>query len=254
MDNHFHLLVETPESNISDAMQSLQSGYANWFKARYKLVGSVFQSRFKAILVENSSYLLMLLVYIHRNPVRAGLVAKEHDYHWSSSKNYDGSKVDEITSTERLLAEAGGVDNYLCISCREMDLEHIYGKNSIIGSDIFYAKMQKQAREQQQDKNIPELVKVMQYSTAAIEHAVMHVMHIDKTALYQKRSRELARKFFIHFLKHETALKMAEIAAMMNSSHVAVTILSCGFERELQKNKKLQKIYGEIKEKLHAKL
>ena len=56
MDNHFHLLLETPQANLSKAMHHLNTSYANWFRFKYRLVGSVFQGRFKAILVEKDSY------------------------------------------------------------------------------------------------------------------------------------------------------------------------------------------------------
>jgi len=52
MDNHFHLLIQTLEPNISNIMQTLQGGYANWFRFKHRLVGPLFQSRFKSVLVE----------------------------------------------------------------------------------------------------------------------------------------------------------------------------------------------------------
>jgi len=53
-------------------MHYLNASYANWFRARYKLVGTVFQGRYKSILVDEDSYALVLSAYIHLNPLRAG--------------------------------------------------------------------------------------------------------------------------------------------------------------------------------------
>ncbi len=74
MDNHYHLLIETLEGDISSIMQKVQSGYANWFRAKYKQIGPLFQGRYKSVLVENHAYLITLSCYIHLNPVRAKMV------------------------------------------------------------------------------------------------------------------------------------------------------------------------------------
>jgi REP element-mobilizing transposase RayT len=71
MDNHFHLLVCTPDANLSKAVQWLKVSYSMWFNAKYRRVGPLFQGRFKGILVDtNESWLLELSLYVHLNPVR----------------------------------------------------------------------------------------------------------------------------------------------------------------------------------------
>ena len=65
MDNHFHLLLETPQANLSAGRHDLNSGYATWVNCRHRRVGSLFPGRFKAILVEDESYLWTLSRYIH---------------------------------------------------------------------------------------------------------------------------------------------------------------------------------------------
>ena len=56
MDNHFHLFLQTPDANLSAGMHDLNSGYATCFNRRHRRVGSLYQGRFKAILVEDESY------------------------------------------------------------------------------------------------------------------------------------------------------------------------------------------------------
>jgi REP element-mobilizing transposase RayT len=75
MSNHFHLLTRTGNLGLSATMRILQGGYANFFNARHRRSGHLFQNRFKNILVGEEAYLLELLRYIHLNPLRAGLVA-----------------------------------------------------------------------------------------------------------------------------------------------------------------------------------
>jgi len=84
MDNHFHLLIETPRPNISSGMRQLNGVYTQRFNRLHKRVGHLFQGRFKAILVDRDNYLLELCRYIVLNPVRAHMVTSVAQYPWSS--------------------------------------------------------------------------------------------------------------------------------------------------------------------------
>ena len=71
MDNHFHLIVCTPEANLSQAVQWLKVSYSMWFNAKYHRIGPLFQGRFKSVLVDSEEgWLLELSYYVHLNPVR----------------------------------------------------------------------------------------------------------------------------------------------------------------------------------------
>ena len=84
MDNHYHLLIQTPDGNLSKGMRQLNGVYTQSSNRRHKRVGHLFQGRFKAILVDNDAYLLELARYVVLNPVRAGMVNKPVDWRWSS--------------------------------------------------------------------------------------------------------------------------------------------------------------------------
>ena len=84
MTNHYHLLVETPDGNLSKGMRHLNGVYTQRLNRKHRRVGHVFQGRFKAILVEKESYLLELARYIVLNPVRAGIVESPEHWPWSS--------------------------------------------------------------------------------------------------------------------------------------------------------------------------
>jgi len=84
MTNHFHLLVETPEPNLSAGMQRLKSEYATYFNDRFALVGHLFQQRFGSSLIEGDEYYAEALRYIAFNPVKAGLCQHPTDWPWSS--------------------------------------------------------------------------------------------------------------------------------------------------------------------------
>ncbi len=84
MTNHYHLMVETAEGNLSQGMRQLNGIYSQRVNRRHKLVGHVFQGRYKAVLVQKEAHLLELSRYIVLNPLRAGMVASHADWHWSS--------------------------------------------------------------------------------------------------------------------------------------------------------------------------
>lgn len=84
MGNHYHLLVQTPEANLSAAMRQLNGVYTQRFNRRHERCGHVLQGRFGARLVDGDAYLREVCRYIVLNPVRAGLVAHPGAWRWSS--------------------------------------------------------------------------------------------------------------------------------------------------------------------------
>ena len=84
MSNHYHLIVETPDANLSIGMRQLNGVYTQRFNRRHRRVGHVFQGRYHAVLVQKETYLLELTRYVVLNPVRAGMVAEPGRWPWSS--------------------------------------------------------------------------------------------------------------------------------------------------------------------------
>ena len=84
MTNHYHLVVETPDANLSAGMRQLNGVFTQRFNSKYKRSGHLFQGRFKGINVDKSTYLLELSRYVVLNPVRAGMVDRPEDWRWSS--------------------------------------------------------------------------------------------------------------------------------------------------------------------------
>ncbi|MDZ7585126.1 MAG: transposase [Thiobacillus sp.] len=108
MDNHYHLLIETPEANLSKGMRQLNGVYTQNFNRLHGRVGHVFQGRYKAILVERDSYLLELARYIVLNPLRTGMVKKLEAWPWSSYFATCGqADVPEWLKTDWILAQFG---------------------------------------------------------------------------------------------------------------------------------------------------
>jgi putative transposase len=106
LPNHHHMLVETPEGNISAAMHYFLGLFARFFNRKYSRVGHVFQNRFHSILVQKESYLLQLNRYISLNPVRANLVSDPAEWQWSSYPAYIGKVLTpKFLHTDWILAQ-----------------------------------------------------------------------------------------------------------------------------------------------------
>ena len=88
MPNHYHLLIHTPLGNLSRCMRHINGVYTQRYNRAHGCDGQLFRGRFKAILVDGDSFLLQLVRYIHRNPVRAGIADRPDLYSWSSHLGY----------------------------------------------------------------------------------------------------------------------------------------------------------------------
>jgi len=105
MDNHYHLLVETPLANLTRCMQMVNSSYTTYYNLKNKRLGHLFQGRYKAILVDKDSYAQELSRYIHLNPVRAEVASTPESYPWSSYHYYIyPERIPEFLTVEFVLA------------------------------------------------------------------------------------------------------------------------------------------------------
>lgn len=90
MDNHYHLLLSTPDGNLNRIMRHINGVYTQRYNRLEKTDGPLFRGRYKAILVDRDAYLLCVSRYIHLNPVAAGRVNKAQQFPWSSYRAYIG--------------------------------------------------------------------------------------------------------------------------------------------------------------------
>ena len=88
MPNHYHLLIQTPDGNLSRCMRHINAVYAQRYNRANAYDGPLFRGRFKSILVDGDTYLLQLVRYIHRNPLRSNLIRDLDNYKWSSHVGY----------------------------------------------------------------------------------------------------------------------------------------------------------------------
>jgi putative transposase len=108
MTNHYHFLVETVDGNLSKGMRQLNGQYTQRFNNRHRMVGHLFQGRYKAILIQKDAFLLELSRYVVLNPLRAGMVDELKDWHWSSYRAMVGLDTSpEWLDNDWLLSQFG---------------------------------------------------------------------------------------------------------------------------------------------------
>ncbi len=90
MDTHYHLLIETPQANLSEGMHKLNSDYCKRFNWKHEKVGHVLQERFNSPLIENDEHLYNAISYIALNPVKEGIVDDPGLWRWSSYRAISG--------------------------------------------------------------------------------------------------------------------------------------------------------------------
>lgn len=120
MSNHIHLLLKVEKEDLDLVIKRIAGSYVYWYNWKYKRRGHLFQDRFKSEPVEDDAYFLMVMRYIHQNPLKSGICKKVGNYEYSSYKEY--IKNSNITDTE---------------FCLEMiDLEQFIDFNNEINEDI----------------------------------------------------------------------------------------------------------------------
>ena len=256
MGNHYHLLISTPEGELTKAMHYIGSSYGSYLRRYRGLTGHVFAGRYKSLCVEKESYLLELSRYIHLNPVRAGIVKSPGKYLWSSYRYYIGKKQGpDWLSTEWLIDECGkrlktrqrkyreyvasGIANQ-----PKYPVEKIVGQ-AILGSKEFVKKVLKGLKKERSLKGVAaKRVFEGKVELDELYQEVCEYYGIEglKTTGKVKGSDDerRAREMFVYLAKEYTSALNREIAKRVGDiSPSAVSHQYKRTGRKMQGNKKL---------------
>ena len=222
MDNHYHLLVETPAGNLSRGMRHLNGVHTQRFNRRHRRVGHVFQGRYKAILVERDAHLLELARYVVLNPVRAHLVGRAEIWPWSSYRATAGlDAAPEWLSVDWLLAQfapdaAAARRAYAAFvgeGAAERPWRRLKGQ-IYLGGDDFVARAAKHAAA-----GVAEVPRVQRAAAAKplddyrAGAASRHDAMAEAYASGVYSMSEIARPFGVHYTTVSRAVRAAERAA-----------------------------------------
>jgi REP element-mobilizing transposase RayT len=221
MNNHYHILIETREANLSHGMRQLNGTYTQHFNRRHDLVGHLFQGRYKAILVQKESYLLEVARYVVLNPVRAKLVCLPDEWQWSSYRYFMRQhSVPDWLHTDWLLKQFGTSRPAALLAFRDFVLAGLEAGSPLnkirhqllLGDEAFVSSHQ----SLQQSERLTERARVQRRASA--------LSLAEYQERYANRNDAMAHAY------RSTAFSMVQIAAHFKVSYRTVSRAIAAFE------------------------
>ena len=255
MTDHYHLIVETPQPNLSLAVQWLNVSYATYYNKKHRRNGHLFQGRFKAILINADEYIIQLSRYIHLNPVRAKKVLKPGDYPWSSYLSFTGErKLQDWLETGGILSHFGKQRKRTIQNYREyvedVDIEEIENPNRdvtggfILGGTNFVKWVTKKfLSSRKTQKEISQLKKLKpKLSIKKIIKAVCNEYGCSKEYIIEKgRKRNIARDMAIYLTRSNSGMTCENLGKYFGGiSGTGITMRYNNVSSELARNKRLK--------------
>jgi len=223
MDNHYHLLIETPDGNLSKGMRQLNGLYAQHFNQKHQRAGQLLQGRYKALLVDKENYLLELCRYIVLNPVRAGIVKDPKDYRWSSYQATIGDERIPGLFTEWILSQFGEEKEKAFRLYQDFVLSGVKAASPLkavkgqlfLGQGNFIDKIKHLIQGKEKLKEIPKkqryvtrppLNEILKYKDKKSKNQAMH----EACLQYGYTLREIAEYIGVHYTTVSKVIKKIE--------------------------------------------
>jgi len=257
--NHYHLLIQTPDGNLSRCMRHINGVYTQRFNRRHGHDGPLFRGRYRSILIDQDSYLLELIRYIHRNPFEAGFEKAFGQYPWSSHKGYlsNENKWDWLHK-EFILSmfsedRVARIELYREFVLKESpeDVTRILGRirvPPVLGDDRFLEWVKESFYNQKSHKEVPQS-KSLAPSVEEIRSAVCKFYSIDESSLSASK-RGVAnepRNIAIYLARRLSRKNLDEIARAFNvGTYSSVSSVVNRTGSQLRTNSKLKKSYQKI--------
>ena len=262
LSNHYHLLLQTPEPNLSRTMQWISTSYVQYFNTKRKRSGHLFQARFKAVLVDADEYLSHLSRYIHLNPLKAKTIESLGDYKWSSYRAYVGDATKPgWLETSWLLSRFGKTTRERQRNYREfvegVDAKKIQdpGSNAvsgfILGGSDFVDRIKGTFLTGRNDEaGVPQLKKLKpRVSPETIVEKVSREFKIDADSITAKgRKHNVARDIAIYLAKDNCGVPFKDLGVFFgNATGQAITMAYSRIAKEIQKNKSVKRKVTNVK-------
>lgn len=214
MPNHYHLIIETRDGNLSIGMRQLNGKYTQSFNKKHKRVGHLFQGRYKGILIDKDSYLLELCRYIVLNPVRAGLVKYPWEWRWSSCAGIVGkdklpSHIDSVFLLEQFSKNHKQAMKAYCEFLiegmgkigeeRNLNVGSIIGSKEFIDSMKLYIDGKRNNKEISRKDRFIDRPKIIDYFKGINEKAERNKCIYDVHIKYGYSLTEIGKSLGLHY-------------------------------------------------------
>ncbi len=263
MDNHYHMIISTPKSNLSDFMRHFAVTYTVRFNRRYNRAGHLFGGRFKAILIEEDPYLLVLSRYIHLNPVRGkAWEGKDIKQRWEYLKTYPWSSLTGYIVRNKRIAWIkydmilsyfkGQTSEYkrYVMAGLESDISNPFDdirSQVILGRERFVEKVKKYLDKNKQIREVPALRSLKNALTAEVVlKEICQCFHIERKKLISKSGR-WRRQIAIDMTYRYTNLSQDEIGKIFGIDYSTVSQHRRRLAILLKEDKELQEAFNKIR-------
>jgi putative transposase len=259
MFNHYHLLLQTPDANLSRSMRHLNGVYTQRYNKKHSCDGQLFRGRYKSIVVESDSYVLELVRYIHRNPLESGLVDNLQKYQWTTHKIYlSNSKKWNWVHKDYILklfskSKPESIRLYKEFVLKEIpeEINQIFGRRNlpaVLGSKNFVNRIKDKFFNLNNFEEIPE-TKRLAPDIDKIKKAVCKAYDIKEKELYVNRRgyfnepRNVA-VYLIRRLRNDPLKQVGEQFGIGKYSTVSSIVERVKYEMEADKGlkKRIQKL------------
>jgi putative transposase len=263
MPNHYHLLVQTPDANLSRFMRHVDGVHTQRFNRFHKCDGSLFRGRYKSILVDADTYLLDLVRYIHRNPLRAGLVSRLDRYPWSSHRAYlsrsakwawlDNEPVLSMLCPSR--KDSAKAFRAFMAQDESDEIMAVFSKRngpSILGSEGFVSWVKASFQQLRSHREVPAS-RLLAPRLEAIQSAVCAGYGIDLNELLSSRrgTRNDARNVAIYLVRRLSGHTLATIGDAFGLDHYgSVSSVVSRMKQRIANDRSLRRKVEEIERAL----
>ncbi len=252
MTNHYHLLIETPEKNLSRLMHYINSSYTTYTNVKRKRSGHLFQGRYKAIVIDRDSYLLELSRYIHLNPVRVNMAGNPEEYPYSSYVSYISDHAEALVTRSTILEmfnkrESEARKRYKSFvesavdDEKESPMTKVYA-GMILGGEGFIRDILEKIEEGRLQKEAVSHRKALSTSVGleTVLSAVCKYYGMSGKEIIDPEHGE-SRKMCMYLMKKQTVATTREICELLGGmSYAAAAKMYQRFTQELARNKVLR--------------
>jgi len=256
MDNHYHLVIQTPEASLQRVMRHIDGVYTQRFNRNHQREGPLFRGRYKAILIDADAYLAAVVRYVHLNPVEAGRAQDPEDYPWSSHRHYlRPGRAPRWISLEEVLSRYPRGLNFqeFVLSGNEEALLRFYSSKKrppVLGDDRFMTRI-KEGEHRLSREHVGHEARVVRPEIASVIRCVAEAYQISEDEVFRRRrgQRNEARQVAMYLMRELCDQRLQQIAEVFSLRSYGGVGAACSIiEEQIKTARRLRGRIEQIRE------